>query len=142
MTLTHLVQFQFLGGATATTGPIPPPVIVTQPSGGYVDPPRKRRTKEELRAERIRLGILSEPQAVEAVQQVAAAVIEASKTPQMALQAQEQAAMLERMFKERNVAVEAQARARVVLKLVIAEEVERQRQEYEDWQIIKLLEGM
>lgn len=139
MITTHLYLFRF--GASPANTPIPP-VVVIQPSGGYFEPKTRRRTPEDVRAERIRLGIFKEPKAVEAVQQVAAAVIEASKTPQMALKQREQAAMLERMLKERGVALEAQVRARVVLRLIIAEEVERQRQAAEDWQIIMFMEGM
>lgn len=115
-------------------GSTPAPTV--QPSGGYYDPPRKRRTKEDIRADRIRFGVLQEPQAVEAVQKVAKTVIQA-RDSQLALKEREQAELLQRMLVERGIVLEAYPKILKVLYAVILEEI--QRQEKEDWAIVELM---
>lgn len=123
--------FQFTNGGT--TPPIP-----VQPSGGYVEPRGRRRTQADIRAERIRLGIFREPKAVEAVREVAKAALDARGTA-LALEAQEQADVLKRLFQDRGVALEASRRLNIILQVVIEEEIRRQLQEQEDSQILMLL---
>lgn len=138
MILTHLVFFQFLGGASAGSTPIPPPVVVT-PSGGYYDPPRKRKTKEDVRAERIRLGILKEPEAVKAVEAVAQTVIQA-RDSKLALKQTEQTELLQNMLVERGIVLKAVPRIEAVLRAVIKEEIERQ--DKEDMAIVQMLDNL
>lgn len=119
---------------------ITPPVVTTKPSGGYFEGSGKRRTKADLKAERIRLGITTEPVAVEALREVAASVIEAERK-ELALKEQEQAELLKRVLHERGVTLEAHRKLKAILAVVIAEEVKRQRDQ-EDWAVIQLLEQM
>lgn len=107
-----------------------------RPSGGYYDPPRKRRTKEDIRADRIRFGVLQEPKAVEAVEEVAKTVIQ-TRDSQLALKEQEQAELLQRMLTERGIILKAVPRIELVLMTVIRQEI--QRQENEDWAIVELM---
>lgn len=132
MVLTHLVFFSFLNGAGGN--PVPP--VVIPPSGGYFEPARKRRTKDDIRADRIRFGVLQEPQAVEAVQEVARTVIQARHT-ELALKEQEQAELLQRMLLERGIILKAYPRIAELLMRVILEEVEKQ--DKEDWVIVELM---
>lgn len=113
----------------------PTPPTPQQPSGGYYEPKRKRRTKEDIRADRIRFGVLQEPEAVEAVQEVAKTVIEARDT-ELALKEQEQAVLLKNLLTERGIILEAPGLT-TLLKTVIREEVERQ--DREDFAIVQLL---
>lgn len=116
------------------------PVIVIQPSGGYFEPARRRRTKADIRADRIRYGVLKEPAAVELVQQVAQIVREQEGAP-LALAENEQTALLDRLLLERGVILSAYPQ---ILRAVILEEVERQRaaQAREDEAVIGFLMEM
>lgn len=117
----------FFGGAFFAgeffngSGPTPPPAV--QPSGGYYDPPRKRRTKEDVRADRIRLGILQEPKAAEAVREVAKTVIEAQATP-LALKADEQTDMLRSLLLDEGFRLTNKNAVNLALRQAIAAEVE------------------
>jgi hypothetical protein len=119
--------FQVDGSATAVV------------SGGYYEPKGRRRTKEDIRLERIRLGIFKAPEAVQAVEQVAQTVLQQENTA-LALEAKEQGELLERMLLERGIEL-AYPRIQAVLRAAVAEEVERQRaaEARQDEQIIRLL---
>lgn len=107
-------------GGVATPTPTP---TTTQPSGGYFEPKRRRRTKADLRAERILYGILPKPEAQDAVKKVAAAVIEAREKPGLELSDTEQAALLHRTMAERGLIVENYYGITSALVKAIADEV-------------------
>lgn len=98
------------------------PVTVTQPSGGYLEPQRKRRTPEDVRADRVRFGVLKEPKALQAVKEVAQAVVEAKETP-LALKADEQTSMLRSLLNDEGFRIKNKNAVNLALRQAIAEQV-------------------
>lgn len=90
---------------------------------------RKKRTKEEIRAERIAYGILKKPKALEAVEQVAIAVIEAKAKPGLELKQNEQTEMLRNMLKDEGFQLKTEQNITRILNAAIAKEVEKLEEE-------------
>lgn len=101
-------------------------------SGGYFYGGR-RRTKAEIRAERIAYGILKK--APEAVQAVAQMVIEARGTP-LALPEDEQAALLRKMLSDDRLTLRNTMALNAALVQIIASQIE---QMHEERAIVQLL---
>lgn len=74
-------------------------------SGGYWEPHFLRRDSEQTRRDRIAYGILSQPEALEAIHQVAVTVIEAKSKPGLELNKNEQTAILNKLFREKGLIV-------------------------------------
>lgn len=113
----------FAGRLLSIGGVATPTPTTTQPSGGYFEPKRRRRTKADLRAERILYGILPKPEAQDALKKVAAAVIEARAKPGLELSDTEQVVLLHRTMAERGLIVENYYGITSALVKAIADEV-------------------
>lgn len=107
--------------------PIPPPVT-DFPAGGW-EPHRKHRARKEIQDERAALGILTRESAQEAVQQVAAAVIESREKPGLELADAEQATLLRSMLAERDMIVKNEQFLNMLLVKAIGAEIEKMHEE-------------
>ena len=109
-------------------------------SGGYYEPITRRKTKEDVRAERVLYGILKQPEAVHAIEQVAKAVIEADAKAGLALSASEQSALLQNLLSEKDLIIENYFDIKHLLQESIESEVRRLMAErFEEEQIVMLM---
>lgn len=114
-------------------------------SGGYYEPITRRKTKEDVHAERILYGMLKQPEAVQAIEQVAEAVIEADAKTGLTLSEQEQSALLKNLLAEKGLIIESFFDIKHLLNEVIELEVRRlielrlMAERFEEEQIVMLM---
>ena len=109
-------------------------------SGGYYEPITRRKTKEDVHAERILYGMLKQPEAVQAIEQVAKAVIEADAKTGLALSASEQSILLKNLLAEKDLIIENYFDIKHLLQESIESEVRRLMAErFEEDQIVMLM---
>lgn len=114
-------------------------------SGGYYEPIRQRKTQDDIRAERVLYGILKQPAAIQAVEQVAETVIEADAKTGLTLSEQEQSALLKNLLAEKGLIIENFFDIKHLLKEVIELEVRRlielrlMAERFEEEQIVMLM---
>lgn len=106
---------------------VPPPA--SQSGRGYFYPAPRRKSKEDIRAERIEYRILKEPKAVEAIQKVAAVVIASKESPGLEIQKDEQVELLMRMLNDEGFDLKTEQTLTRILNRVIVQEIERQEEE-------------
>lgn len=98
--------------------------------GGVFWPGERKRTKQDVEADRIRLGILPKPAATAAVEKVAIAAISAEEPGNKSLSEPDQVEMLARLLSDSGYQVALNDSVREMLADAIRAEIEQQQEEH------------